>query len=988
MGSTLLLGMAIATLIGAHAVALVYPSRASAMGSVDTDRRQPRSPGDAALGDRYVAPPSWNESESSVEPWVDRPIVQRALNRTSPSLKQFRDQTGADWRAIFDLESQMPIVLFGSGAVVATSTASDEHLAAVAAGLVEQHTAVLGLPAANWVGLQVTERGRLRLYAFVQQFNGIPVRGSRLQLSFFRRNAHWVWVRLDGRGVVDIAVDPASINTETAERIVRDAIGRDADITPVGTEYVPGGRLADTQLRGAQRGRLVHSFEARTTNPAAHYIACVDAHDGEIRSLYDTTCYLDLIGDVSGFGSPALFPDVPAHLPVQLPLAGMTVTAAGIGSTLTDDNGSFTIPHTGTNPVDVTFSLSGPFVELFNSAGPVFVSANTLQPGSPASITFASTTQEEVAQINGFVHTNIAHAFVKSLDPLNTALDFPIPCVTNSGTSCNAFYLDGEIHFAVAASDCVNTCYSTIVYHEYGHALLDQMYGFDPGAYHEGMADAFTALLIDDPNIGLEFESGAVLRNVDTMDRTYPEHVTGESHDAGLIIGGAFWDTLVALDSELGHAAALELTRRLWLDHMMFQTGVITPLLTIDVLTIDDDDGNLLNGTPHYDAIAAGFGAHGLDAPNLEFFTFQLDPASDTVDEMGPYAITIDVASTTSTPLDSVSLLYSLATAPDVWITIPAVEATPSTDPTVGSFAASIPGQPSPACVRYYIVATDTLGRDTQYPISAPEAPLSFFVGTIDTIHFDDVGTDDAGVSHSAVTGQDDWQRGVPNVQGNNPWDPLEPFSAPNVWGNDLNNFGWNGDYPDNTQSFLSLPPIDCSDASGVKLRYHRWLTVESAPFDFARVWINGVVVWQNTSDVIDTEWTEVTHDISAHADGDPTVVIEFELQSNGFLEFGGWNLDDLHVFSVGPVGTTFVRGECNADGRLDIADPIHLLWSLFDGGSSLACEDACDADDDGALGIDDAIAMLHAFLLDGPPLPAPRGEVGVDPTTDTLTCD
>ena len=37
----------------------------------------------------------------------------------------------------------------------------------------------------------------------------------------------------------------------------------------------------------------------------------------------------------------------------------------------------------------------------------------------------------------------------------------------------------------------------------------------------------------------------------------------------------------------------------------------------MDYLTLDDDDADLLNGTPHYDQINAGFSAHNMPGPEL-----------------------------------------------------------------------------------------------------------------------------------------------------------------------------------------------------------------------------------------------------------------------------------------------------------------------------------------------------------------------------------
>jgi hypothetical protein len=84
---------------------------------------------------------------------------------------------------------------------------------------------------------------------------------------------------------------------------------------------------------------------------------------------------------------------------------------------------------------------------------------------------------------------------------------------------------------------------------------------------------------------------------------------------------------------------------------------------------------------------------------------------------------------------------------------------------------------------------------------------------------------------------------------------------------------------------------------------------------------------------------------------------------------------------------TEFIRGDVNASGGVEIADPVFLLNHLFRGGPGVPCPDAADADDDGRLTITDAIRILgHLFLGRLPPAP-PFPERGEDPTGDRLVC-
>jgi len=84
---------------------------------------------------------------------------------------------------------------------------------------------------------------------------------------------------------------------------------------------------------------------------------------------------------------------------------------------------------------------------------------------------------------------------------------------------------------------------------------------------------------------------------------------------------------------------------------------------------------------------------------------------------------------------------------------------------------------------------------------------------------------------------------------------------------------------------------------------------------------------------------------------------------------------------------TTFVRGDCNADGTVDISDGLKVLFHLF-GGSAAPCLDALDADDNGAINVTDAVSLLRFLFQEGPAPAAPFPSAGKDPTgTDPYHC-
>jgi hypothetical protein len=82
----------------------------------------------------------------------------------------------------------------------------------------------------------------------------------------------------------------------------------------------------------------------------------------------------------------------------------------------------------------------------------------------------------------------------------------------------------------------------------------------------------------------------------------------------------------------------------------------------------------------------------------------------------------------------------------------------------------------------------------------------------------------------------------------------------------------------------------------------------------------------------------------------------------------------------------SFLRGDPNGDGAVDLSDALKILFHLFAGGS-LACDDAADIDDDENLNLTDAIALLEYLFRGGPPPRPPFPGEGLDPSGSGLGC-
>lgn len=82
-----------------------------------------------------------------------------------------------------------------------------------------------------------------------------------------------------------------------------------------------------------------------------------------------------------------------------------------------------------------------------------------------------------------------------------------------------------------------------------------------------------------------------------------------------------------------------------------------------------------------------------------------------------------------------------------------------------------------------------------------------------------------------------------------------------------------------------------------------------------------------------------------------------------------------------------FIRGDVDGNGKLQIQDPVAILFGLFRGGASIACEDRADVDDDGALELTDAVLLLDYLFRRGSAPAAPFPARGFDTTADPWRC-
>ncbi len=85
--------------------------------------------------------------------------------------------------------------------------------------------------------------------------------------------------------------------------------------------------------------------------------------------------------------------------------------------------------------------------------------------------------------------------------------------------------------------------------------------------------------------------------------------------------------------------------------------------------------------------------------------------------------------------------------------------------------------------------------------------------------------------------------------------------------------------------------------------------------------------------------------------------------------------------------GAPFHRGDANDDGAVGVSDAVSILSVLFGRGAAPPCADADDANDDGTLDLSDAVGVLLHVFAGLRTLPPPSAICDEDPTADELDC-
>ncbi|MFQ5429576.1 MAG: hypothetical protein ACE5E1_04620 [Phycisphaerae bacterium] len=598
--------------------------------------------------------------------------------------------SSARWDAEVSFRQSFPEAAFykSSGRtmrVYGTSFAFGQTPVDAAAQFVQTHAAMFGVDSADLkpesllndrrhtqpvMYQPATGTYKFTLVYYTQSKNGIPVYQADLRL-LVRNEADSPLVSAASglRDLGGFSIDPVTLNNLSQPTYIdgRFAIARAAVLAAMpgltrfsAPQAVVWAGVDDMKVQPT----VALTFIADNAGPNGigdqKWRFVTDLKTGAILYRENLILQVDVVGNVSAMASP----DYRADACITETAMAMPYARVSIGGTtvFADANGDFVIPNGGSGQVTVTSEVRGQWFNVNNQSGVDTVLNPTVTPPGPLNILHNQGNAEfTTAEVNGYIQANVVRDVTLASNPsyptIANQLDWPVN--VNIADVCNAFYDGASINFFTAGGGCNNTGFGDVVHHEYGHHLV-AVAGSGQGQYGEGMGDVMGILITGRSQLGVGFQScaGGIRDANNTMQ--YPcSDPGGDPHPCGQLISGCVWDT----SNELMMTEPVnwqQIIRDLAINSILMHTGsTISPAITTDFLILDDDDGDLNNGTPHSNEILTGFGAHNM-VP-------QPPPANDACIDAIEVCPGITTGSTVGSTNDGSATCGDTNSSPDVW---------------------------------------------------------------------------------------------------------------------------------------------------------------------------------------------------------------------------------------------------------------------------------------------------------------------------------
>jgi hypothetical protein len=409
------------------------------------------------------------------------------------------------------------------------------------------------------------------------------------------------------------------------------------------------------------RHLLAWELSFRRLGRDATYQALVDARTGTVLRFVDTNNYAQVTGGI--YPTTNTDPESVRGLPFSNVTNGTTKT--------TDAAGNYTF-SSGT----ATDTLNGKYFLMSDQCGSISKSDSTTgniafgtSGGTDCTTPGSGGAGNTHAARTGFYHLTNINRKASGFFPGNAWLASKVTANMNINNTCNAFWNGSTVNFYRSGGGCSNTGEIAAVFlHEWGHGMDTNSGGAaSEQASGEAVGDTFAFLETKDPCIGQNFKPGVNCVNCTacTGVRDVQDFGTGgsaviatpanakndagincdryacpktgyqgplgyEGHCESIIASSANWDLAELLIARFGTTAGWAAMDTIWYKSLtpsksayrLVSGGKCNTAAVVDgcgatnwytvYLSVDDDDGNLANGTPNGCRIWDAFSAHGI----------------------------------------------------------------------------------------------------------------------------------------------------------------------------------------------------------------------------------------------------------------------------------------------------------------------------------------------------------------------------------------
>ena len=837
---------------------------------------------------------------------------------------------------------------------------------------------------------QSTETYKFTAVYFKQNVQGVPVYNSRLQV-LVRNDSGYpaVSIGTDLRNVEalegvsrPIGIERSMVDARAADFLGSDFVyvsepelvvyaGYDFESVPAAFAYVFDAEVGTVRdLDNYQKARYIIDANSGELLRKENLVLNCTHNERIANAIFASAAAID--GVVTGANTTSSRAEA-CDLEFQVGMPYLAIPDNVNGTIYTDYEGN----ATGLVGGQRTLTVDGRYFDVNYASGTPYSQSVNIKSGVPFNIALDPTNESGKAAMNAYIESNVVRDFTLARNPSYPTIGNQFDWDINIGVSgsCNAFYNGSSINFYNAGGGCNNTAFSVIVHHEYGHHLVN-VGGSGQNEFGEGSGDVMGVLIERDSQLARGFftnDCNSGIRNADntcTFDSSACSSCGSAIHSCGQLISGCVWDCVAAFeDSGMTPDEANFYMGDLYVNMIPLHSGgSIQQDILIDILTLDDNDGNLNNGSPNYFEIASGFAVHGFDAPELSGLDFQFPNGTPSV--ISPFDgvdFAMNVSGLSFQPVPNTGTLYIARSNG----TVDAIAMPQVAD---SQYLLSFSDIECDEAVGYYFSAEATTGDVFYWPggqTSVPSPNTRFFgIGaTGEIIAFEDGFESDLGwsVSGNAATGG--WTRGVliQDCERGNPTSTPDGSASAFLTENSNNGGDCNSDVDDG-QTILTSPALDAS-APGSVISYSRWFdnTFGNAPNEdtmFVQVSGDGGLSWVGLEVVgpvaeADGGWYQKQFLVSSYVANSTNFRIRFIAQDTGEGSVVEAAVDGVRLLATECIddGPT-CPGDADGNGTVDFNDLVSLL-SAWDSTCS-GCPE--DVDGSGTVGFDDLIGLLSAF--------------------------